>query len=85
MSKENIIRAWKDPKYRKSLSASELSNVPANPAGVMVLGAEDLEQVSGGFTSFIGKKCKPDPGPQSVTSIACCVSWEADCPYTTQS
>ena len=33
MTTQNIIRAWKDPEYRNSLSASERALLPANPAG----------------------------------------------------
>jgi len=34
MSVDRIIRAWKDPDYRKSLSPEELAVLPENPAGV---------------------------------------------------
>jgi len=33
MTTQNIIRAWKDPDYRNSLSESERAMLPANPAG----------------------------------------------------
>jgi mersacidin/lichenicidin family type 2 lantibiotic len=33
MSKEMIIRAWKDPSFRATLSEAELAALPANPAG----------------------------------------------------
>jgi mersacidin/lichenicidin family type 2 lantibiotic len=48
MSKSNVIRAWKDPNYRKSLTAAEQAALPANPAGVSELTDGDLEGVSGG-------------------------------------
>ena len=65
MSKENIIKAWKNPKYRKSLSASQRALLPANPAGVMALSEDDLEQAVGGaqaiivscFCTFSGDNC----------------------------
>jgi mersacidin/lichenicidin family type 2 lantibiotic len=35
MSKQDIIRAWKDAAYRDSLSAAERAALPDNPAGAM--------------------------------------------------
>jgi len=49
MSKKDVIRAWKDPNYRKNLSAAELAALPANPAGATELTDEELGGVSGGF------------------------------------
>jgi mersacidin/lichenicidin family type 2 lantibiotic len=48
MSKSNIIRAWKDPLFRKSLSAADLDALPANPAGAIELSDEELGAVAGG-------------------------------------
>jgi mersacidin/lichenicidin family type 2 lantibiotic len=48
MSKNNIIRAWKDPAYRNSLSAAERAALPANPAGAIEISDADLGKVSGG-------------------------------------
>jgi mersacidin/lichenicidin family type 2 lantibiotic len=50
MSKENIIRAWKDPEYRSSLNAQEHASLPANPAGT--LDDEKLAEVAGGLWSL---------------------------------
>jgi mersacidin/lichenicidin family type 2 lantibiotic len=47
MSNINIIRAWKDAEYRKSLSAEELAMLPENPAGEVVLKDEDLASMIG--------------------------------------
>jgi mersacidin/lichenicidin family type 2 lantibiotic len=47
MSKNNIVRAWKDPVYRNSLSQSERSALPANPAGSIELSDADLGRVAG--------------------------------------
>jgi mersacidin/lichenicidin family type 2 lantibiotic len=46
MSKENIIRAWKDPEYRSGLNAREHASLPANPAGTIDDGK--LAEVAGG-------------------------------------
>ncbi len=50
MSHEQIIRAWKDSAYRNSLSAEELAQLPANPAGESLTEAE-LSSVFGGHRS----------------------------------
>jgi len=48
MSKRNIIRAWKDPKYRNSLIETQKALLPANPAGIVEIPDEELNNVSGG-------------------------------------
>jgi len=35
MSHLNIVRAWKDPDYRRSLTAEQRAQVPAHPAGAI--------------------------------------------------
>jgi mersacidin/lichenicidin family type 2 lantibiotic len=48
MSKCNVIRAWKDPAYRNSLSQAERAALPANPAGAIEISDVDLGKVAGG-------------------------------------
>jgi mersacidin/lichenicidin family type 2 lantibiotic len=48
MSNIDVIRAWKDADYRRSLSDAERASLPANPAGRIELTAADLQVVSGG-------------------------------------
>jgi len=48
MSKEQIIRAWKDEAYRRSLSEAQRAQLPENPAGLIELSDVELEQASGG-------------------------------------
>ena len=48
MSNRNIIRAWKDPVYRNSLSNAERAAIPANPAGSLEISYEELDNVAGG-------------------------------------
>ena len=43
MLRDKIIRAWKDPEYRVSLSEEELNALPANPAGAIELTDEELD------------------------------------------
>ena len=47
MTKKNIIRAWKDAEYRKSLSESERASLPAHPAGLIELGDASLNDATG--------------------------------------
>ena len=52
MSKDEIIRAWKDEDYRNSLSEEQRSQLPENPAGmveeVVELTPEEQEELRGG-------------------------------------
>lgn len=48
MSKEQIIRAWKDKDYRDSLSEVEKTMLPKNPADVVELKDSELESIAGG-------------------------------------
>jgi mersacidin/lichenicidin family type 2 lantibiotic len=45
----DIARAWKDPEYRKSLTAEELASLPPNPAGSPEISEAELGRVSGGM------------------------------------
>jgi mersacidin/lichenicidin family type 2 lantibiotic len=48
MSNADIIRAWKDPQYRASLSPEEQALLPAHPAGLIELEDAYLDLVAGG-------------------------------------
>ena len=48
MSQQDIIRAWKDEKFRKSLNPEQLQQLPQNPAGIVELSDEKMESLSGG-------------------------------------
>jgi len=50
MSNVNIIRAWKDPVYRASLSESELAALPPNPAGTVEISDADLGKAAAGLS-----------------------------------
>jgi mersacidin/lichenicidin family type 2 lantibiotic len=45
---DRIIRAWKDPEFRLSLSEEEQATLPENPAGAIELTDDELEMVTGG-------------------------------------
>lgn len=83
MSKVNVIRAWKDELYRASLSKEERAQLPAHPAGIIELDADQLSTVTGGttFPCAVGVtvilSCLP-PCPATIDgtcgmfSIGCC-------------
>ena len=50
MKKEMIIRAWKDPTFRASLSAEERAALPDSPSGrsMMELDEAELLEANGG-------------------------------------
>lgn len=50
MSPEIIIRAWKDPQFRASLTSEQREALPEGPSGrpLTELGEDDLEDVVGG-------------------------------------
>jgi mersacidin/lichenicidin family type 2 lantibiotic len=49
MRSMDIIRAWKDPAYRLSLSAAEQAVLPDHPAGSIALTDAELAVVAGGL------------------------------------
>jgi mersacidin/lichenicidin family type 2 lantibiotic len=50
MTQDQVVRAWRDPAYRSTLSATELQALPANPAGLVELSENELMEVNGGTT-----------------------------------
>jgi mersacidin/lichenicidin family type 2 lantibiotic len=50
MNPETLIRAWKDPAFRASLSSEQLQALPENPSGkpMTELGDDELTDVTGG-------------------------------------
>jgi mersacidin/lichenicidin family type 2 lantibiotic len=51
MTKDMIIRAWKDPAFRATLTTEQLAALPANPAGLSAveLNETELNEVVGGL------------------------------------
>ena len=50
MSLQDIIRAWKDPDYRATLSKKQRDQLPKHPAGgIEILEEELLESIVGGY------------------------------------
>jgi mersacidin/lichenicidin family type 2 lantibiotic len=48
MRKIDVIRAWRDPEYRESLSAAERAALPAHPSEVLEVSEEALLGVIAG-------------------------------------
>ncbi|GHO45400.1 mersacidin/lichenicidin family type 2 lantibiotic [Ktedonospora formicarum] len=44
----DIVRAWKDEEYRQGLSQEQQEMLPESPAGIVDLGDDALDTVSGG-------------------------------------
>ena len=49
MANQKIIRAWKDPAYRNSLTEAERAGMPFNPAGSIELSDADLGKAGAGI------------------------------------
>jgi mersacidin/lichenicidin family type 2 lantibiotic len=52
MSQVDVVRAWRDPQYRRSLSAEQLECLPTHPAGRVQVDAKDLRTASGISAEF---------------------------------
>ena len=66
----DIIRAWKDAEYRRSLTAEELAMLPENPAGMVELTDEDL----GGINAADGDVVVARTGILDLCSIVTCLT-----------
>jgi mersacidin/lichenicidin family type 2 lantibiotic len=47
MSNLDIVRSWKDPRYRRNLSLQQMQTLPQHPAGAAVLTDQELKAASG--------------------------------------
>jgi mersacidin/lichenicidin family type 2 lantibiotic len=52
MSELDIIKAWKDASYRRSLNTKQLAQIPANPAGTI-----EIHETSRGTFFTPGPTC----------------------------
>jgi mersacidin/lichenicidin family type 2 lantibiotic len=62
MSKNKIIRAWKDEAFRRSLSEADRAALPASPVGPVDLSEAELAGVVGGVLDLA------NPGHAMATS-----------------
>lgn len=72
MNKSDVIRAWKDPLYRASLSDEERAALPDHPAGFVEIDEGQLK-LAGGGTSTTAPTCT------AYTFL----NWRACCPPIT--
>ena len=47
ISNLDIVRSWKDPRYRRTLSAQQFQTLPEHPAGAAMLTGRELKAASG--------------------------------------
>jgi mersacidin/lichenicidin family type 2 lantibiotic len=59
----DIIRAWKDPIYRSTLSDEQLAGIPSNPAGDALSDIETA-MITGGAQDFQEVPDIPPPGSE---------------------
>jgi mersacidin/lichenicidin family type 2 lantibiotic len=57
MNKNDVIRAWKDPAYRATLSAEEQAALPHHPAGLTELSDEQLVTMGGATVATTAPNC----------------------------
>jgi mersacidin/lichenicidin family type 2 lantibiotic len=55
MSNVDVVRAWKDAEYRRSLTEEQRALLPEHPAGLIELHDEEMKGVLGGTGAF----CSP--------------------------
>jgi mersacidin/lichenicidin family type 2 lantibiotic len=65
---KNIVRAWRDAEYLAELTDDERALIPENPAGLVQLTDEALDNVVGGASCLCWSACVyfpelPDPPP----------------------
>lgn len=65
MKEIDVIRAWKDEKYRLSLTPEELAQLPPNPTGTVEIADEDLSASGGATLKEIDDGC-------TCTCCTCC-------------
>jgi len=54
---KDIVRAWRDPVFRASLSEAQRAQLPENPAGMIDLSGTALNAVAGGCGTGTGTSC----------------------------
>jgi len=57
----DIVRAWKDPEYRKTLTPEQLASLPPTPSGTPTLTEDDMTGIVGGegTCTCLTTTCKP--------------------------
>ena len=68
----DVVRAWKDPQYRESLTDAQRAQLPAHPAGLIEL--ERLDQVRGGKCTLRTNPCSDSRYKKDVEPIESALS-----------
>ena len=73
MKKELIVRAWKDPAFRASLSAEERATLPESPSGKALteLDESELLAIHGGRAAELGASTGCTDGKVTCGIIPC--------------
>src|SRR5437016_5048778 len=58
----DIVRAWKDPEYLKSLTPEQRAMLPENPTGPPPASEEELKEIVGGLSLASTDFCGTAPG-----------------------
>jgi len=53
MSSVDVVRAWKDPQYRRSLSRDQQAQLPESPAGEVEIRTQALTDASGAGETMV--------------------------------
>jgi len=80
--KFDVVRAWKDAMYRKSLSSEELATLPQCPAGELELTDADLDAVQGGWDEERECCCDCEVRQTAITAVfgnQACASFAGNC------
>ena len=74
MKKEWIVRAWKDPAFRASLSAEERASLPESPSGraLTELDESELLGITGGRAPALEPSTGCTDGSQPTCGIVMC-------------
>jgi len=75
MKKEHVVRAWRDPEFRASLSEAERAQLPAHPAAPIELDDARLGLAGGN----VAGGPDPNPVPISYSYSTAVYSYGCDC------
>jgi mersacidin/lichenicidin family type 2 lantibiotic len=74
MTKDMIIRAWKDPAFRATLTAEQLAALPSNPAGLSAVELSETE-----LSEAVGGLYSPKQGVSNASSCGYICTYTTEC------
>ena len=75
----DVVRAWKDEEYCSSLTEEQRAQLPENPAGMIDLTDEAINEVVGGLTLPITKLLRCGRVPTITAECRCRPSVTGGC------